>query len=58
MFLLEKTLSQSVNLPPFVKQPLFPKSDTGGEIKKTVSGRLLHHLFERRGAALFWGFSS
>jgi hypothetical protein len=32
--------------------------DTGGEVKASISDRLLHHPFEGRGTGLFRYFSS
>lgn len=38
--------------------PISYVNDTGGEVKESISGRLLHGPFERRGAGLFRRFSS
>jgi hypothetical protein len=40
------------------KRVLSPRRVTGGEVEDPISGCLLHHLFEGRGAGLFWRFSS
>ncbi len=36
---------------------LMATRDTGGEVEDPISGRLLHHPFEGRGAGLFRRFS-
>src|SRR6266567_6893258 len=39
------------------KQAVCPKSDTGGEVEDSISGRLLHDPLKGRGAGLFRRFS-
>ncbi len=39
------------------KHRRIPTLDTGGEVKNNILGWLLHHLFKRRDASLFWCFS-
>ena len=39
-------------------QAVSSRSDTGGEVKDSLSGRLLHDPFEGRDVCLFWHFSS
>ncbi len=57
-FLIHHHVSLSTRFSPGLKPLPITKSVTGGEVKASISGGLLHDLFEGRGTDLLWCFSS